>query len=195
MLKETVDQLRGEAHEEAPPCRVETPYSCYLPDRYVPDADERMLLYKRIARMVHPDEAVALGEELRDRFGDPPPPARTLVDLAHIKLEASQLGVAMVQLRDPGYRLLAREGARRTAETAQHLPRGEASLEFAPGRALSPEAAARLSETFGRRILFKAGKTFAVSLIGQPPTPLVDEVKNLLQVARFASKINSLPKR
>jgi transcription-repair coupling factor (superfamily II helicase) len=199
MLKETVDQLRGEAHEVAPPCRVESPYSCYLPDRYVPDADERMLLYKRIARMTHPDEAVALGEELRDRFGDPPPPAQTLVDLAHIKLEASQLGVTMVQLRDPGYRLLAREGGRSgragAAESAQHLPRGEASVEFAPGRALSPEAAARLSETFGRRILFKAGKTFAVSLIGDPPTPLVDEVKNLLQVARFASKINSLPKR
>ena len=196
LLKETVDQLRGEVHEETPPCRVEAPYSCYLPDRYVADADERMLLYKRIARMTHPDEAVALGDELRDRFGEPPPPAAMLVDLAHIKLEASQLGVVIVQLRDPGHRLLAREGGRLgSVENAQSLPRGEASLEFAPGRAISPEAAARLSETFGRRILFKAGKIFAVSLIGQPPTRLVDEVKNLLQVARFASKINSLPKR
>ncbi|HXV14406.1 MAG TPA: transcription-repair coupling factor [Candidatus Krumholzibacteria bacterium] len=196
MLKETVDQLRGEAHEEAPPCRVEAPYSCYLPDRYVSDADERMLLYKRIARMADPDEAVALGDELRDRFGEPPPPAQMLIDLAHIKLEASRLGVVMVHLRDPGHRLLARDGAaRKEPEGVQSLPRGEASLEFAPGRALSPQAAARLSETFGRRILFKSGKTFAVSLIGQPPARLVDEVKNLLQVARFASKINSLPKR
>jgi len=194
LLKETVDQLRGETREEAPPCRVETPYSCYLPDRYVADADERMLLYKRIARMTHPDEAIALSDELRDRFGDPPAPAQMLLDLAHIKLEASQLGVVVVQLRDPGYRTLQRDviPLRRAAETP---PRGEANLEFASGRALTPEAAARLSETFGRRILFKAGKTFAVSLIGQPPIPLVDEVKNLLQVARFASKINSLPKR
>src|SRR6187551_335961 len=79
LLKETVDQLRGETHEEIPPCRVETPYSCYLPDRYVADADERMLLYKRIARMTHPDEAIALSDELRDRFGDPPPPAQMLL--------------------------------------------------------------------------------------------------------------------
>ena len=197
LLKETVDALRGEAHEEAPPCRVEAPYSCYLPDRYVPDADERMLLYRRIARMTDPDEAIALGDELRDRFGEPPPPAQMLVDLAHVKLEASRLGVVIVQLRDPGYRMLSRETGRsgRPGEVAQSLPRGEASLEFASGRALTPEAAARLSETFGRRILFKAGSTFAVSLIGQPPARLVDEVKNLLQVARFASKINSLPKR
>jgi hypothetical protein len=82
-----------------------------------------------------------------------------------------------------------------SAPPAGTVSRGEASLEFAPGRALSPQAAARLSETFGRRILFKSGKTFAVSLFGQPPVRLVDEVKNLLQVARFASKINSLPKR
>jgi transcription-repair coupling factor (superfamily II helicase) len=196
MLKETVDELRGEATEQTPPCRVESPYSCYLPDRFVPDADERLMLYKRIARMTEPEEAVALDEELRDRFGDPPAPARMLIDLAHIKLLASQLGVVMVQLRDPGYRLLARAGGRSSGPAAaESLPRGEASLEFAPGRALVPEAAARLSETFGRRILFKAGKTFAVSLVGQPPTPLVDEVKNLLQVARFAISINGLPKR
>ncbi|MCI0453060.1 MAG: hypothetical protein L0Z51_11875, partial [Candidatus Latescibacteria bacterium] len=126
-----------------------------------------------------------------DRFGEPPPPAQTLIDLALIKLEASRLGVVMVQLRDPGHRML-RGGA---ADPVALPPRGEASLEFAPGRALSPQAAARLSETFGRRILFKSGKTFAVSLLGQPPARVVDEVKNLLQIAHFASNINSLPKR
>ena len=154
-----------------------------------------MLLYKRIARMTHPDEAISLSDELRDRFGDPPPPAQMLLDLAHIKLEASQLGVILVQLRDPGYRTLQRDVIPLRRPGSETPPRGEANLEFAAGRALTPEAAARLSETFGRRILFKAGKTFAISLIGQPPTPLADEVKNLLQVARFASKINSLPKR
>jgi len=75
------------------------------------------------------------------------------------------------------------------------LPPGEATLEFAPGRAFTPQACARLSETFGRRILFKSGKNFAVSLRGQPPERVLDEVNNLLQIARFASKINALPRR
>ncbi len=187
MLKETVEQLRGEKQDETPPCRVEAPYSCYIPDRYVPDADERMLLYKRFARMTRPEEAQAMEAELEDRFGEIPAPARALLDLATIKLEAHALGIVLAQLRDPGYRLGSRAGAT--------PPRGEAALEFAPGKALTPEACARLSETFGRRILFKAGKTFAVSLVGQPPAHLPDEVKNLLQVARFASKINTLPSR
>ncbi len=185
MLKETVEELRGEKRDETPPCRVEAPYNCYIPDRYVPDADERMFLYKRFARMTDPAEVPAMEAELADRFGEIPPPARALLDLAAIKLVAQSVGIVMVQLRDPGYRLAGRAGA-----TA---PRGEKHLEFAPGKALSPQAYASLSETFGRRILFKSGKTLAVSLIGQPPARLADEVKNLLHVARFSSNINTLP--
>ena len=187
MLKETVEQLRGEARDQTPPCRVEAPYNCYIPDRYVPDADERMFLYKRFARMTDPAEVPAMEAELADRFGEVPPPARALLDLAAIKLEAQALGIVLVQLRDPGHRLGSRSGAT--------PPRGEANIEFAPGRTLVPEAYARLSETFGRRILFKAGKTLAVSLVGQPPVRLPDDVKNLLHVARFSSNINSLPSR
>jgi transcription-repair coupling factor (superfamily II helicase) len=178
LLKETVDQLRGQERTETPPCRVEAPYSVYIPDRYVPDADERMMIYKRVARMADPAEVTALADELRDRFGEVPVPARALLDLAQIKLEAQAMGVVMVQFRDPRQR-----------------PPGEALFEFAPGHALTPRACARLSETFGRRILFKAGKSFAVSLTGQASAAILDEAKNLLQIARFASNINALPKR
>jgi transcription-repair coupling factor (superfamily II helicase) len=183
MLKETVEQLRGDARREAPPCRVESPYSCFIPDRYVPDADERMMLYKRIAHMTEAQEAAALEEELKDRFGELPRSAKDLVDLARAKLEAQALGILLVQMRDPA-------GA-----SGRPGVRGEAHLEFAPGRSLEPLACARLSETFGRRLLFKAGKSFGVSLIGQPPARVLDEVNNLLQTARLASKLDSLPKR
>jgi transcription-repair coupling factor (superfamily II helicase) len=197
MLKETVDQLRGSAQEEAPPCRVEAPYSCFIPDRYVPDEDERMLIYKRIAHMADPAQVQALEDELKDRFGELPRPAQDLIDLARVKLEAQQLGILMVHMRDPaGARPgLARGQGRGVILKNESLPPGEATLEFAPGRALTPQACARLSETFGRRILFKSGKNFAVTLRGQPPERVLDEVNNLLQIARFASKINALPRR
>jgi transcription-repair coupling factor (superfamily II helicase) len=197
MLKETVDELRGSAHQEAPPCRVEAPYSCFIPDRYVPDEDERMLIYKRIAHMTEPEQAQALQDELKDRFGELPRPAQDLVDLARVKLEAQLLGILMVHMRDPaGARPPAERGAGRgiVLKNVPPVP-GEATLEFAPGRALTPQACARLSETFGRRILFKSGKNFAVTLRGQPPERVLDEVNNLLQIARFASKINALPRR
>jgi hypothetical protein len=172
-----------------------------------------MLIYKRIAHMSDPEQVKALEDELKDRFGDLPRPARDLIDLSQVKLEAQALGILMVHMRDPAgaRRLGARErvapdrGPRGRAERvspgwtvtgpASSLPPGDATLEFAPGRALTPQACARLSETFGRRILFKSGKNFAVSLRGQPPERVLDEVNNLLQIARFASKINTLPRR
>ncbi|HET6349766.1 MAG TPA: transcription-repair coupling factor [Candidatus Krumholzibacteria bacterium] len=201
MLKETVDQLRGAPQNEVPPCRVEAPYSCFIPDRYVPDADERMLIYKRIAHMSEPAQVQALEDELKDRFGEIPRPARDLIELARIKLEAQALGVLMVHMRDPNSgRTSARTqggavGRGAFSRDPGTLPAGEATLEFAPGKALTPQACARLSETFGRRILFKSGKSFAVNLRGQPPERVLDDVNNLLQVARFASKINALPRR
>ena len=198
MLKETVDQLRGSAPEELPPCRVEAPYSCFIPDRYVPDEDERMLIYKRIAHMADPAQVQALQDELKDRFGELPRPAQDLIDLARAKLEAQLLGILMVHMRDPaGARppALERGQGRGIVLKNAPVPPGEATLEFAPGKALTPQACARLSETFGRRILFKSGKTFAVTLRGQPPERVLNEVNNLLQIARFASKINALPRR
>jgi transcription-repair coupling factor (superfamily II helicase) len=200
MLKETVDELRGSHQTEAPPCRVEAPYSCFIPDRYVPDADERMLIYKRIAHMSDPAQVQALEDELKDRFGELPRPARDLIDLARVKLEAQALGILIVHMKDPAGARASRKPGGAVArgvilKNDSTLPPGEATLEFAPGRSLTPQACARLSETFGRRILFKSGKNFAVSLRGQPPERVLDEVNNLLQIARFASKINALPRR
>jgi len=137
----------------------------------------------------------------RFRFGELPRPAQDLVDLARVKLEAQLLGILMVHMKDPGSaRALARApgvvvGRGALSRDAASLTPGDAMLEFAPGRALTPQACARLSETFGRRILFKSGKTFAVSLRGQPPERILNEVNNLLQIARFASKINTLSKK
>jgi transcription-repair coupling factor (superfamily II helicase) len=96
-----------------------------------------MFLYKRFARMSDPAEVPAMEAELADRFGEIPPPARALLDLAAIKLEAQALGIILVQLRDPGHKLGTRAGA--------NPPRGEANLEFSDGRALPPEAYALLS--------------------------------------------------
>jgi hypothetical protein len=58
-----------------------------------------------------------------------------------------------------------------------------------------PQLFARLWEFFGRVIFFKGGNPLAVTLLGQPPVGLADEVKKLLHVARFSSYINTLPSR
>ena len=48
-------------------------------------------------------------------------------------------------------------------------------------------------ETFGARLLFKSGKAFGVNLQAEPGRAQLDDIKNLLQVAWFSNKINTLP--
>jgi transcription-repair coupling factor (superfamily II helicase) len=228
MLKEAVESLRGEEKLDVPQCKVEAPYDYIIPDTYVADADERMMIYKRLARAAEPDELESIEQELADRFGPIPPQVRSLLDMSAVKLYGALSGVVLARLREPGYRRRARPAAleqaaepprstgpapagvprsargsnrlRRIAETiglggglGAPGSRSDATLDFAPGKAFTPEQCGRLVETFGARLLFKSGKSFCVTLEGDPSAGLLQDVKNLLQVAYFSSKINDLP--
>ncbi|ODU50548.1 MAG: transcription-repair coupling factor [Thiobacillus sp. SCN 63-374] len=67
-----------------------------LPVDYCPDVHERLVLYKRLAS-VHDAEALTqLQEELVDRFGPLPDPARALLDTHRLRLAARPLGIMKV---------------------------------------------------------------------------------------------------
>ena len=74
--------------------------------------------------MTDPEQVDALGRRAEDRFGELPPPAQDLVDLAHVKLEAQALGILMVHTaRRPAHRTLARERVvRRRLERGRAKP-------------------------------------------------------------------------
>ena len=76
MMEQAIHELRGEPlrPDFEPELRLGIP--AYIPDGFVPDEGERLVLYRRMARAASKAELDALREELRDRFGPPP----TLVD-------------------------------------------------------------------------------------------------------------------
>ncbi|MFZ5575323.1 MAG: transcription-repair coupling factor [Pseudomonadota bacterium] len=67
-----------------------------LPEDYCPDVHERLVLYKRLASAQHAADLVALQEELIDRFGALPDPARALIDTHRLRLAAKPLGIVKV---------------------------------------------------------------------------------------------------
>jgi transcription-repair coupling factor (superfamily II helicase) len=79
MLEEAVAELRGETvvHEVDPELTVDLEQ--YLPDDYVEDVGLRLSFYKRLAGAADEDAVQTLAEELEDRFGPPPQPARQLL--------------------------------------------------------------------------------------------------------------------
>jgi transcription-repair coupling factor (superfamily II helicase) len=67
-----------------------------LPETYCNDVHERLSLYKRLADAGTREELEALREELVDRFGDLPDPARALIQCHEVRLAARPLGVTRV---------------------------------------------------------------------------------------------------
>jgi transcription-repair coupling factor (superfamily II helicase) len=97
MLAEAVDAMRGRAVAAEPsPVRLDLPGSAYLPDAYVGDAGAKLEVYRRFAQVRSEADAVALRDELRDRFGPVPPPVEGLFRAVAVRMAAEAAGVPEV---------------------------------------------------------------------------------------------------
>jgi transcription-repair coupling factor (superfamily II helicase) len=67
-----------------------------LPSSYCSDVHERLSLYKRLADAATREELDVLREELVDRFGELPEPARALLESHQVRIAARPLGVARI---------------------------------------------------------------------------------------------------
>ncbi len=98
MLREAVSEVRGEPLPAHPEVRVDLPVAAFLPEEYVPDVDERVLAYRRIAASSSPDAVESLAADLEARYGAPPAPARDLFAIARVKALAAEVGISSVSL-------------------------------------------------------------------------------------------------
>jgi len=101
MLKAAVSALKaGREPNLAEPLGVTTEIQLHVPARlpedYCSDIHERLVLYKRLATADEAEAIDAIIEELVDRFGPLPEPARALVESHRLRLAAKPLGVRKV---------------------------------------------------------------------------------------------------
>ncbi len=76
-----------------------------LPEDYCHDVHERLVLYKRLAHCDSDERLQLLQEELVDRFGELPEPARTLLDCHRLRLLGRPLGIARIDAGDAAINL------------------------------------------------------------------------------------------
>jgi len=77
-----------------------------IPEDYLPDIHERLILYKRIANASDQQELKELQVEMIDRFGLLPDPVKTLFAVTELKLKALPLGIRKIEMGESGGRLL-----------------------------------------------------------------------------------------
>ncbi len=108
MLEEAIAELRGEEVQETIEPDVNLPVPAYLPELYVPDVHQRLVLYKRFSQAQSADELEDLRGECVDRFGDAPPELDALQEVMQLKIELRKL--ALRQLDGGPGRLVATLG-------------------------------------------------------------------------------------
>jgi transcription-repair coupling factor (superfamily II helicase) len=101
MLERAVRALKaGKAIDLQQPVDISTEVNLHapalLPETYCSDVHERLSLYKRLASCETREALEAMREELVDRFGDLPEPARVLLDSHLLRIMARPVGVARI---------------------------------------------------------------------------------------------------
>jgi transcription-repair coupling factor (superfamily II helicase) len=100
LLAEAVRELSGQPSTAAVDPVISAPAEGFLPEEYVPEVNQRLALYKRLAG-AGDDEAVAdIRAELADRFGPLPLEAEQLLDVVRLRLAARRLGIEKVEIGD-----------------------------------------------------------------------------------------------
>jgi len=101
MLEHAVRSLKkGKEPDLAGPLNVATEVNLHapalLPESYCGDVHERLVLYKRLANCQSDEELERLTEELVDRFGPLPDPARVLLECHKLRIQGAPLGVQKI---------------------------------------------------------------------------------------------------
>jgi transcription-repair coupling factor (superfamily II helicase) len=94
LIERTIRRMKGEPVErEAIDPEINVPISAFLPETFIPDADQRLLAYKRLATLGDETAVDELTSEWRDRFGAFPESVRSLILLAKVRMLCKQRGI------------------------------------------------------------------------------------------------------
>lgn len=97
LVSDAVTELKGETAEQHPPeIRIDIPVDAHLSAAYVDSANERLEAYRRLAAAQTQNQVRDVVVEWRDRFGEPPPEALALIDVALLRVEALRIGLTEI---------------------------------------------------------------------------------------------------
>jgi transcription-repair coupling factor (superfamily II helicase) len=96
LLEQTIKELNGEEVEDAVRANVNLRVDLRIDETYIPDMNQRLTIYRRIAGVRSEDELGRLLEEARDRYGPLPPSVENLAEYAVIRLLADRIGIDSV---------------------------------------------------------------------------------------------------
>jgi transcription-repair coupling factor (superfamily II helicase) len=158
LMEEAVAELKGVPVRQELEPEINMAYSAFIPEGYVPGIDQRLSLYRRLARSRDLAEVGELRGEMQDRFGPPPPETGNLLFKIMLRILAIHAGVKRVDLTD-----------------------GQLVLTFSPEHQHRPERVVDLIMADPLRFKALPDNVLTVRLVGRKPLAQLAEARNILK--------------
>ncbi|MFQ5518508.1 MAG: TRCF domain-containing protein, partial [Mariprofundus sp.] len=104
MLSTAVSEARGERPKVTQPLEMHLGINAILPPDYMPQAGERLNLYRRISRAEDDAQITLLFEEMSDRFGRMPDEAKFCLEQQRLRWRAQALALSAIKEISHGMR-------------------------------------------------------------------------------------------
>ena len=152
LMEDAVAELKGETVVQPLDPEINIPLSAYFTEAYIPDIDQRMMLYRRLARMTDVREIGEMRSELADRFGPLPEEAGHLLFKILLKILARNAGVSRLDVKEQKLVLYFADSRPKNSEAVVKMVLDDPErFELSPGgivkaRLTQPSAMAQLAQ-------------------------------------------------
>jgi transcription-repair coupling factor (superfamily II helicase) len=100
LLEDEINRLKGKPLDLTPDPELHLPIAAYLPETYIPDIDQRLMVYRRLSGRLSKDEIDAIFEELLDCYGPLAPEAVNLLEVVQAKSVLRDIGIKRLDMSD-----------------------------------------------------------------------------------------------
>ena len=170
MLERAVREMKGEAAPEEAETQLNLGLNIRIPANYIPEENQRLRMYKRVAGVETEGQLNDVRGELEDRYGAPPTPVRNLLEYAALKLLSVAVGVTNIERK-----------------------RDQVTVKFRQNATVDPERLARFVST-QKGAQFTPDGLLKFTLKATAADQVLQQLKNLLEElagAELATTLNS----
>jgi transcription-repair coupling factor (superfamily II helicase) len=132
MLARAVRELKGEMPEEEIATQLNLGLNIRIPAEYIPEENQRLRMYKRVAGVERESQLHDVRAELIDRYGEPPAAVRSLLEYADLKLLAVRVGVNAIERKRDQVSIKFRQNAAVDPERLARFVASQRGTQFTP---------------------------------------------------------------
>jgi transcription-repair coupling factor (superfamily II helicase) len=132
MLERAVREMKGESAPDEGETQLNLGLNIRINADYIPEENQRLQMYKRVARVETESQLSDAAAELQDRYGPPPPPVRNLLDYASLKLLCMRVGVNAIERKRDSVTFKFRQNAAVDPEQLARFVSSQRGAQFTP---------------------------------------------------------------